>query len=95
MRQLAALLAVREIYFPPSRLPPPPRRMFDDKLMADSKVSTAGDINIHPRTQKGRSSLRQKLQNVCGKIVRQRFEWLLNVIFSLERVAGTFHTGHF
>lgn len=34
--------------------------MFDDKLMADSKVSAVGDINIPPRTQKGRSSLRQK-----------------------------------
>lgn len=34
--------------------------MFDDKLMADSKVSAVGDINTPPRMQKGRAPLRQK-----------------------------------
>lgn len=43
--------------------------MFDDKLMADSKVSVAGDINIPP-TQAERkifSETKKKLQNVRRK----------------------------
>lgn len=85
MWRLAALLAVREIYFPPAC--PSARRMFDDKLMADSKVSAVGDINISPRAHARRTEelLWDKNLQICP---RKNTPTMIQVAFKCNFLPG-------